>query len=152
MQVGSALKKSKSKSTGSLPKSLLLKHSAHKSSKSARAYKQTYSSGPPLIPAYIFNRLMEYTAKIKIPRKAHFVDMVCRYWSLKRESRRGAPLLKRLHLEVRSTSECLFAVTRDIHLSPSGSYSHGQRLLVLVIRPMRSGRRSCSSFNIFVKI
>lgn len=34
-----------------------------------------------------------------IRKKADFVLMMCRYWSLKREARRGAPLLKRLHLE-----------------------------------------------------
>ena len=28
-----------------------------------------------------------------------FLYLICRYWSLKREARRGAPLLKRLHLE-----------------------------------------------------
>lgn len=32
-------------------------------------------------------------------KKDAFLHMLCRYWSLKREARRGAPLLKRLHLE-----------------------------------------------------
>ncbi|KAI8449830.1 hypothetical protein BY996DRAFT_6418015 [Phakopsora pachyrhizi] len=56
------------------------------SSKSSRAYRLTYSAGPPLVPDFVFQRV--------------FINMICRYWSLKREVRRGAPLLKRLHLEV----------------------------------------------------
>jgi hypothetical protein len=42
---------------------------------------------------------MQYTAKINFRKKLEFVLLVCKYWSLKREARRGAPLLKRLHLE-----------------------------------------------------
>lgn len=71
-----------------------------KSNKSARAYKKSYSSGPPLVPAFVYDRLLEYVSRIKLAKKPAFVSEVCRYWSLKREARRGAPLLKRLHLEV----------------------------------------------------
>ncbi|KAF8159256.1 hypothetical protein B0H34DRAFT_702732 [Crassisporium funariophilum] len=67
--------------------------------KSARAYAKTYKPGPPLVPAIVVDRIMHYTAKIKLRKKIDFVQMLCRYWSLKREARRGAPLLKRLHLE-----------------------------------------------------
>ncbi|KAL8280581.1 hypothetical protein RQP46_006904 [Phenoliferia psychrophenolica] len=70
-----------------------------KSSKSARAYKKSYTSGPPLVPAFIFNRVVEYTKRLKFAKRPQFINQVCRYWSLKREARRGAPLLKRLHLE-----------------------------------------------------
>lgn len=73
----------------------------HKSSKSARAYKKRYTSGPPLVPAFIANRVVEYTKRLKFAKRPQFINQVCRYWSLKREARRGAPLLKRLHLEVR---------------------------------------------------
>ncbi|KAI6149699.1 PHD-zinc-finger like domain-containing protein [Pisolithus tinctorius] len=70
-----------------------------KLSKSARAYAKTYKTGPPLVPQIIVDRILNYITKIVIRKKSEFVCMVCKYWSLKREARRGAPLLKRLHLE-----------------------------------------------------
>jgi len=76
-----------------------LEHSEAKSSKSARAYAKTYKPGPPVVPSLILSRILQYINKIVIRRRSEFVELVCRYWSLKREVRRGAPLLKRLHLE-----------------------------------------------------
>ncbi|KAH9971755.1 hypothetical protein BGW80DRAFT_1319898 [Lactifluus volemus] len=76
-----------------------LEHSDAKSSKSARAYAKTYKPGPPVVPSLILSRILQYINKIVIRKRSEFVELVCRYWSLKREVRRGAPLLKRLHLE-----------------------------------------------------
>jgi hypothetical protein len=70
-----------------------------KLSKSARAYAKTYKPGPPLVPIILVKRIMHYIAKVVIRKKEEFVLLLCKYWSLKREARRGAPLLKRLHLE-----------------------------------------------------
>ncbi|KAG8929874.1 nuA3 HAT complex component nto1 [Tulasnella sp. 418] len=67
--------------------------------KSARAYAARFSSGPPLVPNVIVERIMSYIGKVTVRKKMMFVPAVCKYWSLKREARRGAPLLKRLHLE-----------------------------------------------------
>jgi hypothetical protein len=74
-------------------------HSEAKSSKSARAYAKTYKPGPPVVPSLILSRILQYINKIVIRKRSEFVELVCRYWSLKREARRGAPLLRRLHLE-----------------------------------------------------
>ena len=74
------------------------------SNKSARAYAKTYHTGPPLVPALIVNRIVSYIAKVTLRKKHEFVYTLCRYWSLKREARRGAPLLKRLHLEPWTTT------------------------------------------------
>ncbi|KAI8096646.1 PHD-zinc-finger like domain-containing protein [Halteromyces radiatus] len=70
--------------------------------KAARAHQHHYSAGAPIAPDYILTRLEQ----IKLVRQAthlkkrsQLIASICRYWSLKRESRRGAPLLKRLHLE-----------------------------------------------------
>ncbi|GJN89086.1 hypothetical protein Rhopal_002060-T1 [Rhodotorula paludigena] len=66
-----------------------------------RAYKATLPSrGPPIVPLRIAERVVAYLGtKLKLPGKKDVVNVVCRYWSLKREARRGAPLLKRIHLE-----------------------------------------------------
>ena len=68
-------------------------------SKTARAYAKTYKPGPPLVPRIMVARILQYVERIRLRHKTELVHLVCRYWSLKREARRGAPLLKRLHLE-----------------------------------------------------
>lgn len=68
-------------------------------SKSARAYNQLYSSGPLPVPNYMVNRVLDYIARVPMRRKPQTVHQIVRYWSLKRQQMRGAPLLKRLHIE-----------------------------------------------------
>ncbi|OCF39768.1 hypothetical protein I317_06430 [Kwoniella heveanensis CBS 569] len=67
--------------------------------KSAQAHSKSFRPGPPIVPKMIMNKLLDYVAKIAFRKKQPFIERLCRYWSLKREARRGAPLLKRLHLE-----------------------------------------------------
>ncbi len=101
-------------------------HGNSLTAKSARAYAKTYKPGPPLVPAIVVDRILTYIARIKIRKKQEFVQQMCRYWSLKREARLGAPLLKRLHLEpwtasgggkVLSEEEKLMKLNVRVHLS-----------------------------------
>ncbi|KAI9314570.1 hypothetical protein BX666DRAFT_1968030 [Dichotomocladium elegans] len=72
-------------------------------SKAARAHQHHYSAGAPIAPQYIINKLENLRCvrqATQLRKKTQLITSICRYWSLKRESRRGAPLLKRLHLEV----------------------------------------------------
>ncbi|RKP38312.1 PHD-zinc-finger like domain-containing protein, partial [Dimargaris cristalligena] len=60
---------------------------------------QHYNALAPVIPEYIARRLLDPALKPPIRQRAAFIQQLARYWSLKRQSRRGAPLIKRLHLE-----------------------------------------------------
>ena len=61
-----------------------------------------YNPAAPVAPEYILKRIQEFLEgdEIYIRQKHRFLTMIFKYWSLKRAARRGAPLLKRLHLEV----------------------------------------------------
>ena len=84
--------------------------------RSSLAYKKSLSASKqiPLIPNFVFERVLAYVGNVKgVTKKKEVVGMICRYWSLKREGRRGAPLLKRIHLEVRLLILSLSYPSRD---------------------------------------
>ena len=61
-------------------------------------------SGAPVVPTVVFNTVEASLARFTIRKRKEFVERACRYWTLKREARRGAALLKRLQLQLESFS------------------------------------------------
>ena len=61
-------------------------------------------SGAPVIPQALYNSIASSLQRFSIPRRTEFVAEVCKYWTLKREARRGAALLKRLQLQMETFS------------------------------------------------
>ncbi|KAF9423049.1 nuA3 HAT complex component nto1 [Podila epigama] len=100
-------------------------------SKAALAHQKHYTPGAPLAPMYIVNRLLPFvtrlSAKTSAARKTSalsFLYTICKYWSLKRESRRGAPLLKRLHLEPWTASATAHRQTEEEKLKKLQTLMH----------------------------
>ncbi|KAL7268075.1 hypothetical protein RUND412_009318 [Rhizina undulata] len=59
-------------------------------------------SGAPVIPHKIYQAVVDSLSDYDISRKEEYVAELCKYWSLKREARRGATLIKRLQLQMDS--------------------------------------------------
>lgn len=57
-------------------------------------------SGAPIVPQSVFNNVSNILARFVLTKKRDFVSEACKYWTLKREARRGASLLKRLQLQL----------------------------------------------------
>lgn len=57
-----------------------------------------------VIPAIVLASIQIYMQKFRVRNKADFIADMCKYWSLKRRSRRGISLLKRLQMQVEDSA------------------------------------------------
>jgi NuA3 HAT complex component NTO1 len=61
-------------------------------------------SGAPVVPQAVYANVESTLGKFNIAKRKEFVQEACKYWTLKREARRGAALLKRLQLQMEAFS------------------------------------------------
>ncbi|KAF2501092.1 hypothetical protein BU16DRAFT_499982 [Lophium mytilinum] len=61
-------------------------------------------SGAPVVPQAVYHNVENSLIRFSIRRRKEYVAEACKYWTLKREARRGAALLKRLQLQMEAFS------------------------------------------------
>jgi NuA3 HAT complex component NTO1 len=61
-------------------------------------------SGAPVVPHIVYTNVENSLARFSVRKRKDFVAEACKYWTLKREARRGASLLKRLQLQMETFS------------------------------------------------
>lgn len=61
-------------------------------------------SGAPVIPQVVLNSVVAALQRFTVRHRKQYAEDACKYWTLKREARRGAALLKRLQLQLETFS------------------------------------------------
>ncbi|XP_065264104.1 peregrin isoform X3 [Emys orbicularis] len=79
----------------------------------------------PCIPPH---RLSKITNRLTIPRKSQFMQRLHSYWTLKRQSRNGVPLLRRLQTHLQSQRNCDQRETEDKNWALKEQLKSWQRL------------------------
>lgn len=77
-------------------------------------------SGAPVIPQAVFEIVEASLQRFNVLKRKEFVSDACRYWTLKREMRRGAALLKRLQLQMETFSSMELTRRNFAAMGPSG--------------------------------
>ncbi|KAL2888331.1 PHD-finger domain-containing protein [Ceratocystis lukuohia] len=77
-------------------------------------------SGAPVIPSSVFDAVDTAMARFSLRKRREFVADVCRYWTLKREARRGAALLKRLQLQMETFPSMELTRRNFVSMGPTG--------------------------------
>ncbi|KAJ5577731.1 uncharacterized protein N7459_006695 [Penicillium hispanicum] len=61
-------------------------------------------SGAPVVPQVVLNSVIACLQRFTVRQRKQYAEEACKYWTLKREARRGAALLKRLQLQLETFS------------------------------------------------
>ncbi|ROT40387.1 hypothetical protein SODALDRAFT_376179 [Sodiomyces alkalinus F11] len=77
-------------------------------------------SGAPVIPQVVFDVVEASISRFTLRKRKDFVSEACRYWTLKREARRGATLLKRLQLQMETFSSMELTRRNFASMGPPG--------------------------------
>ncbi|KAI1502230.1 PHD-finger domain-containing protein [Biscogniauxia marginata] len=85
-------------------------------------------SGAPVIPQAVFEIVEASLQRFNFLKRREFVSDACRYWTLKREMRRGAALLKRLQLQMETFSSMELTRRNFAAMGPSGKARLSRRI------------------------
>lgn len=85
-------------------------------------------SGAPVVPQAVFDIVEMSLSRFTFRKRKDFVGEACRYWTLKREARRGAALLKRLQLQMESFSSMELTRRNFPAMGPSGKPRLARRI------------------------
>ncbi|KAI1082313.1 bromodomain and PHD finger-containing protein [Whalleya microplaca] len=85
-------------------------------------------SGAPVIPQAVFEIVEASLQRFNFLKRREFVSDACRYWTLKREMRRGAALLKRLQLQMETFSSMELTRRNFATMGPVGKARLSRRI------------------------
>ncbi|KAM5351350.1 hypothetical protein ACJ41O_004073 [Fusarium nematophilum] len=85
-------------------------------------------SGAPIIPQAVFEVVEASIQRFSFRKRKDYLSEACRYWTLKREARRGAALLKRLQLQMESFSSMELTRRDFAAMGPSGKSRLARRI------------------------
>lgn len=85
-------------------------------------------SGAPVIPQAVFDVVEAALQRFPIRKRKDFVSEACRYWTLKREARRGAALLKRLQLQMDAFTSMELTRRNFAAMGPDGKERLARRI------------------------
>lgn len=85
-------------------------------------------SGAPVIPQQVFEVVEASIQRFPFRKRKDYLSEACRYWTLKREARRGAALLKRLQLQMETFSSMELTRRNFAAMGPGGKQRLARRL------------------------